>query len=246
MKKIFTYLYLIYCCIILLIFFIVILPLAFFAAIFLGNNAAPVIYFCARVWFRLYSIFVGIIWKNVGTITPNKKESYIFVANHDSYYDILAMVLSTHQPYRILGKESMTKIPIFGYLYGKAVITVKRESEADRKNSVARLKHYLSKKISIYIFPEGTFNNTKHVMKPFYDGAFKMALETNTPIQPMVIYNCKALLSFDKKLKIKPGIATYQFLPAITVNDMEGQSIQSLKNIVYTRMETALINHLNK
>lgn len=246
MKNFFTYLYFCYCCIILIIFFIVVLPLALFAAIFLGKNAAPVIYFCAKVWFRLYSTFAGLKWQNIGSIIPNKNQAYIFVANHNSYYDILAMVLSTHQPYRILGKEEMTKIPVFGYLYGKAVITVKRKSEDDRKKSVARLKYYLGKSISIYIFPEGTFNNTPNLMKQFYDGAFKMALETKTPLQPLVIHNCKSLLTFDKNLQIKPGKATYEFLPAITIEEMESHNIQTLKELVYLRMEIALMKYGNK
>ena len=90
------------------------------------------------------------------------------------------------QPFRILGKSEMAKIPVFGFLYQHAVVMVDRSNAVKRAESVAKLKAFIRKGISVVIAPEGTFNMTANPLKEFYDGAFKIAIETQTPIKPIL------------------------------------------------------------
>ena len=80
----------------------------------------------------------------------------------------------------------MVKYPVFGIIYRMAAIVVDRSSPERRAQSVRALKAAIYKHISIFIFPEGTFNETREPLKDFYDGAFRIAIETQTPIKPIL------------------------------------------------------------
>ena len=86
------------------------------------------------------------------------------------------------QHFRVLGKAELARIPVFGYIYKKAVVLVERENAAHRAKSVVQLKSVLANGISVVLSPEGTFNMTNKALKNFYDGAFRIAIETQTQI----------------------------------------------------------------
>ncbi len=240
MKKTFLYIYSIYCYIILFITFVMLVPFAILALL-LGKYAAFAIYKITAVWGFVYGCLVGMFWKNIGHIKPNKNKPYIFVANHNSYYDVFSITLAIKQRYRVLGKEEPTKIPVFGWLYKNCIIPVNRSSEEDRRKSVLTLKKHLAENTSVGIFPEGTFNNTDGYLKTFYDGAFRIALETNTSLQPLVFYNNHKFFNWKHPLQMRPGIAYYEFLPEIPAEDLQNFDIQSLKEYVFSQIEQKLI-----
>ena len=81
----------------------------------------------------------------------------------------------------------MSKVPVFGFIYRNAIVTVDRSSTGNRAKSVRILKSIIKKGISVLVFPEGTFNMTNQPLKEFYDGAFRVAIETQTPVKPVLI-----------------------------------------------------------
>ena len=99
------------------------------------------------------------------------------------------------QHFRILGKSEMAKIPVFGFFYRNAVVMVDRSSAEKRARSVKILKSVIRKGISVVIAPEGTFNFTTKPLKEFYDGAFRIAIETQTPIKPILFLDCNDRLN---------------------------------------------------
>lgn len=93
------------------------------------------------------------------------------------------------------------------------------------------MKRSLREGISIYLFPEGTRNKTNEPLKNFYDGAFRLSLETGIPIVPMTIRNSKNLLN---GFKLKPG--TMECLWNEPIYPGKEDSIQSLKETVRLTM----------
>ena len=73
---------------------------------------------------------------------------------------------------------------------------VDRESTGGRLKSVLQLKKVLAKNISVVIAPEGTFNTSNRPLKEFYKGAFKIAVETNTAIQPVLFLDAYDRLNY--------------------------------------------------
>ena len=196
--------------------------------------------FFLRCWAWGFSLltFYWIRTKNVETV--NLKTPHIYVGNHGSYLDAIAVCISVPQSFSALGKIEMAKVPIFGWIYKRIVVMIDRSSKESREQSVIYLKKEIKKGQSILLFPEGTMNKTSSPLSEFYDGAFRIAIETQTPIQPFIILNNRKLLSRVKPLTARPGILTTVFLPAVAVNEYEIDDVEALKRKVYNLMEKAL------
>ena len=147
------------------------------------------------------------------------------------------------RPIRPLGKVEMAKIPIFGFIYKNTIVTVDRSSPQNRIKSVLILKSILSKGISVLVFPEGTFNTTHRPLKEFYDGAFRIAIETGTPIKPVLLLNSYDRMHYRSIFSLNPGISRSIFLSEISVEGLTLDDLPFLKMQVHAAMEFALIEY---
>lgn len=136
----------------------------------------------------------------------------------------------------------MTKIPVFGWIIKYVAVLVDRSSPESRKESVMKLAEVLKKNISIFIFPEGTSNRTDKPLTPFYDGAFRIAIESQTPILPMVILNAKNLMPRDG-FSNKPGTIKVVFGAVVATKGLTMQELPKLKQKVYTSMEKMILEN---
>jgi 1-acyl-sn-glycerol-3-phosphate acyltransferase len=160
--------------------------------------------------------------------------------------DIPPIVQLRHQPIRPLGKFESSKIPIFGWVYKAAVILVDRSSPEKRAKSLRNLKAALHKKISIFIFPEGTFSMTdQQPLKSFYNGAFKLAIEMQVPIQPILMVDAVDRMHFDSVFSLNPGPNRVVYLNTIDVTGYTMEDIEKLKNEVYQMMDEGLRRYRN-
>ena len=154
--------------------------------------------------------------------------------------DIPVLVKTLRQPIRVLGKVEMSKIPIFGFLYRNAVVMVDRSSSENRAKSVKTLKSILKKGISIVLYPEGTFNTTSQPLKEFYNGAFRIAIETQTPIKPVVFPYTLDRLHYDSIFSLTPGISRAVFMEEVPVSGLSLKDAEALKDRVYKLMDAEL------
>ncbi len=198
------------------------------------------IYQLCRAWGITWYFLIGIRHKEIYEHPHDRSRQYIFVANHISYMDIPPIVLIAHQPIRVLGKYEMVKVPVFGWIYRAAVILVDRRDSDTRSRSVRALKAALKHHISIFIFPEGTFNETKQPLKDFYDGAFRIAIETQTPIKPILFVDTLDRMHYRGIFELTPGINRVVYLEEVPVNGLMMKDIQGLKQKVYTIMDGGL------
>lgn len=218
--------------------------------VFLALLAGPVkggnlIYKICSFWAFLWYVLVGIKHKSVYEHPHDKHKQYIFVANHISYMDIPPIVRAIHQPVRALGKYEMVKYPVFGWIYRAAVILVDRRNAEARAKSVRALKAALRHGISIFIFPEGTFNETEKPLKDFYDGAFRIAIETQTPIKPVLFVDTLDRMHYRSIFELTPGICRCVFLEEIAVAGLQMSDIAQLKATTYRIMEEGLMRYRN-
>lgn len=193
----------------------------------------------ADIWFPL--IF---IWHKKVYETPHDKtKSYIFVSNHISYLDAAILVKAYRQPFRPLGKVEMAKVPVFGFIYRNAIVTVDRSSAANRASSVRILKSIINKGISVMVFPEGTFNMGTTPLKEFYDGAFRVAIETQTPIKPVLFLDAYRRMPYESLFLMNPGVSRIVYLDEIPVADLTLADLSRLKEKTYAIMEKKLIEY---
>jgi 1-acyl-sn-glycerol-3-phosphate acyltransferase len=117
--------------------------------------------------------------------------SYVLVANHTSYIDPFVMLRVSKNPFVFVGKKELIKIPIFGYLYKRAAIMVNRSDKKSRWEVYGRAEKKLALGYSICIFPEVSYEDDTIFLHPFKRGAFKIAIDHQLPVVPMVFYDCK-------------------------------------------------------
>ena len=191
------------------------------------------------IWFPL--IF---IWHKKIYETPHdKKKPCIFLSNHISYLDSAIIVKAYRQPIRPLGKVEMSKVPVFGFIYRNAIVTVDRTSTSNKASSVRILKSLINKGISVLVFPEGTFNMGTTPLKEFYDGAFRVAIETQTPIKPVLFLDAYRRMPYESLFLMTPGISRIVYLAEIPVTGYTLKDVGKLKDEVYTIMEKKLIEY---
>ena len=204
-------------------------------------RAGNLVYKLCRYWAICWYFLVLIRHKEIYESPHNFNKHYIFVANHSSYLDIPSSVRCMHQPVRVLGKYEMVKYPVFGLIYRAAVILVDRRDADKRAKSVRALKAAIARGISIFIFPEGTFNESEQPLKDFYDGAFRTAVETQTCIKPILFIDNTKRLNQKSIFALTPGISRCIFLNEIEVDAYRTkEDVQLLKQKVYSIMEEGL------
>ena len=240
MRKIVGFIYTVYALLTFVLMMFLLLPFIVFASFFGRVNGGNMIYSICRFWADVVLFSWGITHKNIFEAPKSNKHAVIFVFNHISYIDIPFMLKAfRNDPIRILGKAEMSKVPVFGYIYRKATVMVDRESDAGRVRSVHELKKVLAKNISVVLAPEGTFNMTNKPLKEFFNGAFKIAVETKTPIQPVLFLDAYDRLNYNSIFSLSPGCSRAVFLPEI----LPGDNMNLLKEKVFNEMEKGLLKY---
>lgn len=223
-----------------ILFMLVVIPPVIIASFFGKVRGGNAIYRLCSYWADVWFFIIGIRHRNIYEYPHDKNKQYIFVANHISYLDAPVIVKTLHQRVRALGKAEVSKVPIFGFIYRNAVVTVDRSSSTHRANSVRILKSVIHKGISIFIFPEGTFNETGKPMKEMYDGAFRIAIETQTPIKPILFLDTWHRMHYSTAFSINPGRSRSVFLKEIPVEGLTNKDVDMLKQKVHQYMEQKL------
>ena len=242
--NIFRFIYSIYALILFVTVMLLVFPFVIIASFF-GIKGGHEIYKLCSLWSRLWYAGIGMTHHEIYESPHDRNRQYIFVGNHISYMDIPPVVLAIHQPVRVLGKYEMVKIPIFGWIYRSAVILVDRRNAEQRAKSVRALKAAISKGISIFLFPEGTFNESDKPLKDFYDGAFRIAIESQTPIKPILMIDTLERMHFKSIFSLSPGKNRVVYLEEIEVTPYSMKEVTQLKERVYQLMEEGLKRYRN-
>lgn len=200
-------------------------------------------YRLCSIWSDIWFSLIFIRTKKIDDHLFNKNEKYIIVPNHLSYLDIPVLVNVFRKPLRPLGKEEMIRIPLFGFLYKKVAVTVDRSSAENRTKSLNTLKSVIGKGISILVFPEGTFNMSDRPLKEFYNGAFRVAIETQTRIKPVLFLDTFDRMHYGSVFSFTPGKCRVVYLPDIEVDGLTIGDLEALKQTTFDAMASKLLDY---
>ena len=144
-------------------------------------------------WLNLKLVGAHVTIEGFDHLDPRR--SYVFVSNHRSNLDVLALIAALWEfQLRWVAKEELFRIPLFGWgLRATKQILVNRADHAQAVASLARAKKRMHDGISVVFFPEGT-RGSAGTMLPFKKGSFVFALETGAPIVPIAISGTERLL----------------------------------------------------
>jgi 1-acyl-sn-glycerol-3-phosphate acyltransferase len=173
-----------------------------FVSLFSKTGVFP--YKVGRLWAWLVLKTNGVRVQVEGLEKIDKGRSYVFISNHSSNLDPLAVAIKLSNTLRFIAKGSLEKIPLFGWAARRAkVIFIDRK---DTPQSVARINQVISELkdgISPYFFAEGT-RNVGGNLQTFKKGGVVLALKAKLPIVPVTILDGHKL--FPKSaFRIRPG-----------------------------------------
>jgi 1-acyl-sn-glycerol-3-phosphate acyltransferase len=221
---------------------LVFVPIVVFFPVILATivieKTYPLFFKIARIWAKIILFGMGFNYKISGSDVFEEGKSYVLVANHTSMTDIMLMlVLVKNHPFVFVGKKELAQIPIFGFIYKRVCILVDRSSSKSRFQVFERAQKRIQQGLSICIFPEGGVPEEHIVLDEFKDGAFRIAIEHQLPIVPMVFFDNKKRFSYTF-FSGSPGKMRAKVLPLIvtqgkTLNDKNELKQQTRNTIAF-------------
>jgi len=222
----------------LVVFTIIFSILALFATfIDPGGNSAHQV---ARLWGKTLLLFSGVKVELSGDMESIKSDkSYIFMANHQSAFDIFALLAGLPIPFRWVAKEELFKIPIFGPSMRRAgYIPINRNNPRDAIKSLNEAARRIHEGVSVVVFPEGTRSEDGKLL-PFKSGGFVLSIKSGAPIVPTALIG-----TFEIKPKgrfwVHPKTVTILLGAPIETKSYKTRDKETLKEIVFNTLQNLL------
>jgi 1-acyl-sn-glycerol-3-phosphate acyltransferase len=216
-------------------------PVIFIIGLWDKPHARKAIWYIVHYWAKGWLFFMGMPMKRIGNQPTDEK--YVYVANHISYLDTILIYAAIPYYFRTLAKKEMARIPIFGFVYKQIAVLVDRNTSEGRSKSMRLMWRVLKNECNIAVFPEGTFNETGQPLKNFYDGAFRLAINTQTPILPMIFPDTVHRWHYSTIFGLKPGRNRVVYLDPVSAAGMNMDDLPRLKQQVYDNMEAAMLQY---
>lgn len=208
-----------------------------------GNRGQDIFIKIAKFWMNIWLPLIGCPVTVKGKENFIKGETYIVTCNHNALLDVPLSAPFIPGPNKTIAKTSFVKIPLFGWYYKKGSVLVDRNKDASRRNSFEEMKQVLKSGMHMCIFPEGTRNRTNEPLKNFYDGAFKLAVDSQKSIIPALILNTNKAMPVHKKFYLLPCKLEIHFLPPVSSVNI---SSKELNQQVYKIMAGYYLSHSKK
>lgn len=166
----------------------------------------------------------------------------IYVANHSSYLDIILSCVAIPRYFVFVGKQELDKAPLFRIFFKRMHILVNRKSNVDSHRAYLRAGERIDKGESVLIFPEATISSSGKLIS-FKNGAFKLAIDKQVPIVPLVFFDNWKHLQNGGFLTSngRPGLLRAHMLHAVPTKGMTNADLiplrEKLKDIIQRTLE---------
>ncbi|MEQ8623448.1 MAG: lysophospholipid acyltransferase family protein [Vicingaceae bacterium] len=239
-KGILGFLWKIYFLIIVLLTIIILYPLFF---VLLQNEKYFQSGFKLIRWqAKVILFFAGIRKEVIGNIPNDTTTNYIICPNHSSYLDILLLYASFPNYFIFLGKKELGNVPLFNIYFKKMNILVDRKNPKSAHQSIAKACEVMEKGSNLVIFPEGTIPKSVPQLKPFKNGAFRVALQLKMSIIPVTFKDNYRLLedSWSLTASSRPGLSRVYIHEPIEVSKTDEWDLLTLREETKKRIASKL------
>ncbi len=143
-------------------------------------------------WLVLWVSGIRVVVRGRENVEPGQR--YVILSNHQSHFDIPALVTSLGVPYRWVIKNELRGIPLFGHaLAASRNIFIDRSDSSSAMRSIQEGVAQLPEGTGVLFFPEGTRSPDDNML-PFKKGAFIAAQNSGLPILPVTVNGSRRLL----------------------------------------------------
>ena len=158
---------------------------------------------CARAWSWLILATTGVEVSVNGLERLEPGKTYVFVANHQSIYDIPCLFWSIPYQLRIIAKESLGSFPMLGPHLKRTGHMLVDRSKPDRAGIIGWASRLTANGLSLIIFPEGTRSRTGMLGK-FKGGSIMLAMQAGLPLVPISVIGSRHVMK-KGELTTRPG-----------------------------------------
>ena len=199
-------------------------------------------YYPARLWARIVLWLLLIPVKVEGREHLEKRQSYVFVSNHQGAFDIFLIYGFLGRNFKWMMKQSLRKMPFLGFACERShQIFVDKRGPSKIRKTYEQAREILKEGYSVTVFPEGARTFTGH-MGVFRKGAFALADELQLPVVPLTING-----SFD----IMPRMRDMKFVQwhrlSLTIHQpiypvgQGAENVEAVKSQAYDAVMSALV-----
>jgi len=182
----------------------------------------------ANIWAKMLLAIANTKVEIVGAENVIMGKPQIFMANHQSDFDILIVLAHLQGQFRWIVKKELFQIPLFGRAMQSAgYIEIDREDREKAMLSLDKAAMKIREGKSVMSFPEGTRSKDGRI-KPFKHGMFYLAIKSGVPIVPISIIGAGEIMP-RRSLRIKPGKITMVIDKPI---DISGYSIENRQELI--------------
>jgi len=203
-----------------------------------GNAVLPL----ARLWARIILALCSVRLVMQGREKIASHGPCLFLSNHQSQFDILAVVLAIPLQFRILAKKELFYIPVFGWVLKlSGFVGIDRGNREKAIRSLDRAALRLRGGTSLLIYAEGTRSPDGQLL-PFKKGGFVLAIQAGVPVVPITIRGGRDILP-KGSLRIRPGTLTLTVGDPIDPTRFTLETKEGLMAEVRSAMERGLSGH---
>lgn len=161
-------------------------------------------------------------------------EACLFVANHQSYFDILSVIYAVGRPVGFVAKEELKKIPYFRTWIEKGhAVFINRKNPREGLKAINKAADNLKSGHSMAIFPEGTRSRSSDVAE-FKKGSMKVAIKAQAKIIPVALDG--AYKAYEKTHGFGKVTAKVVFGEPIDLKEMSREEMKDINNIIRNRI----------
>ena len=226
------------CWVIFLFTTVILGTVAIFLSLFDSSGNIP--HLVARLWGKIQLRITGTRIRIQGLEHIEPEKSYILVSNHQSTFDIFALLGYLPIQFRWTAKAELFRIPFMGWAMSRiGYIPIERDSPKKAYRSMLRAAEVVRNGVSVIIFPEGTRSPDGN-LQPFKKGVFLLALKSRAPILPITIQGTSKIMR-KGDWRIYPGQVRIQIDPPIETAGTPAEKEEELSQ----RVRSTLVKNLS-
>lgn len=199
------------------------------------RNGRKIHFYLAAPWARMILWVCGIKVRISGQKNIDTGVPCIYMTNHQSYFDIFALLACLPVDFKFIVKQELMRIPLFGPSMRKAgYIGIERKDPRKAVESIKKAAEKIKQGASVVIFPEGT-RSIDGRLREFKRGGFSLSLKSGCDIVPVAISN-SYLIAPKGSLRINRGSIDMAIGEPISVKGYRKKNIAELMDRVKDAM----------
>ena len=192
---------------------------------------------CARTWAWLILATTGVNVSVRGLERVPRGQPFLFISNHQSFYDIPTIFWYMPFDLRIIAKESLGTFPFIGWhLRRTGHVLVRRDNPGPQV--FKQLGQLTRQHRSLIVFPEGTRSSDGRVGR-FRTGIFRLAIESGYAIVPVAVRGTRHVMP-KNALTTGPGWVTLEMFDPIPTADLPLEDARRLADRVQAIVEAGV------